>query len=70
MQSELETLRLTLLEQEKSVEAMQLEQTADAEMVKRRDAAQVSLTSVQAAADARAAYIPLGPAAASLRYEG
>jgi len=51
-------------------EAMQLEQTAEAEMVKRRDSAQVALTSVQAAADARAAYIPLGPAAASLRYEG
>src|SRR3954471_6809855 len=39
-------------------EAMQLEQTAEAEMVKRRDSAQLSLTSVQAAADARAAYIP------------
>jgi flagellar biosynthesis/type III secretory pathway chaperone len=51
-------------------EAMQLEQTAEAEMVKRRDSTQLSLTSVQAATDARAAYIPLGPAAASLRYEG
>jgi flagellar biosynthesis/type III secretory pathway chaperone len=51
-------------------EAMQLEQTAEVEMVKRRDSTQLSLTSVQAAADARAAYIPLGPAAASLRYEG
>lgn len=51
-------------------EAMRLEQTAETEMVKRRDTAQASLTSVQAAADARAAYMPLGPAAASLRYEG
>jgi flagellar biosynthesis/type III secretory pathway chaperone len=51
-------------------EAMQLEQIAETEMVKRRDCAQASLTNVQAAADARAAYIPLGPAAASLRYEG
>jgi hypothetical protein len=51
-------------------EAMELEQQAETEMVKRRDCAQASLTNVQAAADARAAYIPLGPAAASLRYEG
>jgi flagellar biosynthesis/type III secretory pathway chaperone len=51
-------------------EAMQLEQTAEAEMLKRRDATQGALAAVQSAADARAAYIPLGPAAASLRYEG
>ena len=51
-------------------EVMQLEQTAETEMVKRRDDTQASLSSVQAAADARAAYIPLGAAAASLRYEG
>lgn len=51
-------------------EAMQLEQTAEAEMVKRRESTHSALVSVQAAADARAAYIPLGPAAAGLRYEG
>jgi len=51
-------------------EAMQLERTAEAEMVKRRDSTQIALTSVQAAASARAAYFPLVPAAASLRYEG
>jgi len=51
-------------------EAMQLEQVAEKEMVQRRDATQAALTSVQMGADARAAYMPLGPAAASLRYEG
>jgi hypothetical protein len=51
-------------------EVMRLEQLAEAEMIKRRDHAQTSLNSVQAAADARAAYVPLGPPAASLRYEG
>ena len=51
-------------------EAMRLEHTAEAEMIKRRDSTQASLASVQAAADARAAYIPLLPAAAGLRYEG
>jgi flagellar biosynthesis/type III secretory pathway chaperone len=51
-------------------EAMQLEQTAEAEMVKRRDSTLASVTSLHAAADARAAYIPLGPAAAGLRFEG
>jgi flagellar biosynthesis/type III secretory pathway chaperone len=51
-------------------EAMRLEQTAESEMIKRRDSTQTTVTTLQAAADARAAYIPLGPAAASLRYEG
>jgi hypothetical protein len=51
-------------------EAMQLERTAESEMVKRRDSTQSALSSVQAAASARAAYVPLVPAAASLRYEG
>lgn len=51
-------------------EAMQLEQVAEKEMVLRRDATQAALNSVQSAADARAAYAPLGTTAASLRYEG
>jgi flagellar biosynthesis/type III secretory pathway chaperone len=51
-------------------EAMQLEQTAEKAMIQRRDASEAALTSVQMGADARAAYMPLGPAAASLRYEG
>lgn len=51
-------------------EAMKLEQVAEQEMVQRRDATEAALNSVQMGADARAAYVPLGPAAASLRYEG
>lgn len=51
-------------------EAMKLEQVAEQEMVQRRDATEAALNSVHMGADARAAYVPLGPTAASLRYEG